>query len=199
MGNGVSNLRKDYFIKKWLQFRFSLIFIIAIIFANTAFGIFVLRRTKTYLDYYLYTSHTKISNTWEVISPVLIKTSFWSLIVLLIIFLILIYLITKRFSDGFSIFAKDIKLLRTGVLLSDFKVSKPEEVKKLSENYKEVKKYLQESISESKESVIKLGSILNKLEDYINAKDKEGVSASLKELESGNRRLQDMISKINIL
>jgi methyl-accepting chemotaxis protein len=199
MNKRESNLRKDYFIKKWFQFRFSLIFIIVIILTNTAFGFYVLNRTKKYLDHYLYASHAKFSNTWEVISPVLMKTSLWSIIILLIIFLILIYLITKIFSNGFSIFAKDLKLLKSGVLISDFKISKPEEIKNLSEDYKEVKKYLRQSIIETNESIIKLDSILDRLEGYVNTKDKEGVTATLEELEPGSSRLHEAINKINIL
>ena len=192
------NQRKDYFVKKWMQFKFSLIFIISIIIANTIYGNYIYNKTKEYLDYHLYSSHTKLGNTWEVLSPVFFETSLWAAVILILLFLLIIFIVSKRYSKGFIALSKDIEAMSAGDLLSNLSDEQPREVANLSEDYREVKKLLISNISDSKEAITKLSLTLEKLDDYINKNDRGGVLATIEELEFHYVRLEDNMNQINV-
>jgi methyl-accepting chemotaxis protein len=200
MGNKKYKPRRDYFIKKWLQFKFSLVFVAVIIAGNTIFGAYIYNEIKKNLRHYLYTSHTRLSNTWEIIEKVVIESSLWSIVIFFFIFLIVIYLITKRLTKRFHIIFNDLRLLKSGDLTGKCDVSSPasDTVKKLTNSYGELKTYLRTNINEIKGNITKLNAALDKLESCANDKDKEGVGASLEELESCYNKVQSNINKINI-
>lgn len=192
-----NNQRKDFFVKKWVQFKFTLIFIITIIICNTAYGIYVFDKVKKYLNYELYRSHTNLKSTWDIIYPVVYDTSIISFIILILAFIALIYFITRRYSKSFNALSDDLSLLNTGDLVNDFNSLNNRDIDNISKDYMEAKNFLKVNIATAKENVSKLDSIVEKLNSSVSNRDKKGVTASIEEMEYYYNKLQNSINKFN--
>jgi methyl-accepting chemotaxis protein len=198
METGDIQPRKDYFIKKWLQFKFTFIFIITIIFGNILFGGYVFKVMRQHLNYHLYSSHSKLKSTWEVIEGAVLKTSVVSIISFVILFLIVIYLITKRLSRGFDEISNDLKVMNTGDIRGECDVVGPPTISDLLKDFNDIKCNLRANINESKDTISKLNTALDKLDNCTSGKDKRGIVEVFEELESYNNELTNKINRINV-
>ena len=192
------NRRRDFFIKKWLQFKFSLIFVLFIILGNVVFGTYVYRRIKEHLNYYLFTSHSNLNNTWEIIDDVVLQTTFWSVLIFFIAFFLLIYLISHHISNDLHVISDDLEDLKSGNITETCGTVKSETINNLKNYYVDAKCNIKSCIDELKGDIAAINNELSSIEDSIAEKDSVGLPASFDKLDSYYNKLQSTLENIKI-
>ena len=199
MKNGLFGQRRDFFIKKWLQFKFTLIFLFIIVVGNILFGAYIYEKLNETLMYYMYVSHTTdVSNTWEIIGTLMIEPTLWTAVIFLTLFLIIIYIVTKKLSQGLDIVSKDLIEMKNGNLATEPEIPDSSSIKKLKKLYYEFKQGLNENVSNTKENAAEFNTSLDKVIASTDNKDKADVIKTLEDLEQSHSKLQSSINKIQL-
>jgi methyl-accepting chemotaxis protein len=155
--------RRNYFIKKGFQLRFVGRFLIVAVAGFAAAGYLVYRSVESSAEEVFYSNHFRITNTSDLVVPALLKVNLVVVLLVLAAVSIAVLVVSHRLAGPIFRLGKAAEKIGTGDLTGSFELRAKDEIKSLSDSFKEMNGSLRDQFADMKREASAIESYSKKM------------------------------------
>jgi methyl-accepting chemotaxis protein len=155
--------RRNYFIKKGFQLRFVGRFLIVAVAGFAAAGYLVYRSVESSAEEVFYSNHFRIANTSDLVVPALLKVNLVVVLLVLAAVSIAVLVVSHRLAGPIFRLGKAAEKIGTGDLTGSFELRAKDEIKSLSDSFKEMNGSLRDQFADMKREASAIESYSKKM------------------------------------
>ena len=155
--------RRNYFIKKGFQSRLVARFLIVAVAGFAAAGYLVYRSVEKSAEEVFYSNHFRLASTSELVVPALLKVNLLAVLLILAAVSIAVLVISHRLAGPIFRLGKAAEKIGKGDLTGSFELRAKDEIKSLSDSFKEMNGSLREQFADMKREALAIESYSKKM------------------------------------
>ncbi|MGC2423534.1 MAG: HAMP domain-containing protein [Nitrospirota bacterium] len=155
--------RRNYFVKKGFQSRFVARFLIVAVAGFAAAGYLVYRSAGKSAEELFYSNHFRLKSTSDLVIPALLKVNLLVALLILAAVSIVVLVISHRLAGPIFRLGKSAERIGNGDLTGSFDLRARDEIKSLSESFKQMNGSLREQFADMKREASAIESYSKKM------------------------------------